>query len=73
MPATTKALAMEQSSQVARWNPISVLRKAWMTVRPMMTGNRAEIRCAVAPGRISMATTRMAPTDSKALTTTMES
>jgi hypothetical protein len=39
----------------------------------MIRGNRVERRDAVAPGRINMAITRMAPTDSKAFTTTTES
>ncbi len=39
----------------------------------MITGSRCEMSDAVAPGMINIATTKMAPTDSNALTTTTES
>ncbi len=52
---------------------IFLLTAACIVIRARMRGSRVESRVAVAPGTISAATTRMAPTDSKALTITTAS
>lgn len=72
-PITTIAPAKEQSSHTPRCIPRTALNAACNTVTAITHGNRRQINDAVAPGRINMAITRMAPTDSNALTTTTES
>ena len=69
---TAIAPAGEHSSQSARWTPDTELTAACATLRIRTVGSRCESNDAVAPGKINMAITRIAPTDSNALTTTTD-
>ena len=70
-PATTVAPAGEQSSATERCMPLIALKAAWTVVQARRGTIRSVNREAVAPGKISSAMTRIAPTASKEATTTM--